>query len=233
MWVGMCSRWPASGTSPRSRSPAASARSGWGDISIEVEVHVEEPGMRLLATLLSPPQRLLEDLDRLRRVRPFRDRARLEVPERPRGAVHDRLREQGRDVRVVPVPGVDGPHRPRVLVVPRAHVGGGGARGVTEIEGADEGPLRLRRAARGALLRPRRRLVGRLERTGRVLLVERLPRLVVVGPRRVGDPPTTPSRTRGRRRARADSTRSPRRGCSRRSRRAPGRTSAAPLPNGW
>ena len=154
----------------------------------EMDVHVKQARVRFRAPLVALPHGLLEDLDRLRGVRSFRDRPGREVPERPRGAVHDRLREQGRDVRIVSVLRVDGAHRPRVPVVPRVHVGRGGARRVAVFEGADERPLRRGRGAR-AFPGPDRRVVGGLERTRRVLLVERLPRLVVVGPGRVGDAP--------------------------------------------
>ena len=44
MWVGMCTRWPASGTRSRSWSAARSARSGKGDISIVCTYMCSRPG---------------------------------------------------------------------------------------------------------------------------------------------------------------------------------------------
>ena len=84
--------------------------------------------------------------------------------------------------------GVDRTHRRRVLVVPRTHVVPGHGRGIAARQGANQGAF-FRAAVARELRGPRDGMVCGRERPERVLVVECLPRLVVVGPDRVADSP--------------------------------------------
>ena len=154
----------------------------------QVDVHVQQAGMGRLAPVPAPAYRRFEHLYGFRRVRALGDRTGLQIPQRPRRAVHDRLGEQRLDVRVVPVLPVHGAHRGGVVVVPGAHVGGGLRRRIAAAQRPDQGLLRLRRRA-APLLGPGDGLERGLQGAARIVLVERLPRLVVVRAGGVGDPP--------------------------------------------
>ena len=154
----------------------------------QVDVHVQQAGVGRFAPV---PRAAASPLRAPRSLPPCprpRDRAGLQIPQRPRRAVHDRFGEQRLDVRVVPVLPVHGAHRGGVVVVPGAHVGGGLRRRIAAAQRPDQGLLRrCRRAA--PLLGPGDGLERGRERAARIVLVERLPGLVVVRAGGVGDPP--------------------------------------------
>ena len=133
-------------------------------------------------------ERALEHLLGLERRRALGRQTGEPIPQLPRREVHERVGEQRRDVGLVGIRVVHGPHRLGVVGVPRDEVGRRVVGLVAARERFDERPLDRRGAVRA---RARRRdLVTRLlERRREVDRVERLPLLVVVRPDRVGDPP--------------------------------------------
>ena len=190
----MCWRWPASGTSPRSRSALGSAASGRSDISSRWMCRCRTNGWR------SPPGRASAASSRRSastRARPERGLAGQRVPERPGGDVDECVRRQRQHVEVLRVCG--GHLRPSRRRRPRARP----AR-CPRPRRRHRRERRASAATRPAAVRRRgcpsaarvQRFAGQLElrpcpvqARGQVDGVERLPALVVVGADRVGDAP--------------------------------------------
>ena len=145
----------------------------------QVDVHVQQAGVGRFAPGFAPFHGPFKDLDRFRRVRALRDGTGLQIPQSPRRAIHDRLRKQRRDVRIVPVFLVDRAHRRRVVVIPGTHVGGGFRRRISAAKRTDQGLLRLRRGNR-QLLGPDDGIERGRERAAGIVVVEGFPGLVVV-----------------------------------------------------
>ena len=158
----------------------------------EVDVHVQQPGMLVGALGVEVPEGGFEDLGGLDGAGARGRLAGDQVPQRPGGAVHDSLGEQGADVEVVGMGLVDGPHGVGVGVVPGAEVVGVG--GLVEAgrvalgHRRDQGLLDGGGPGCGAGGCGGGGL-GQLKRLAQVVLVEVLPGLVVVRADGVGDAP--------------------------------------------
>ena len=169
---------------------------GMGRHLHQVDVHVQQAGMAAGAAGVEVGEGGLEDLDGLDGAGAFGRFAGHQVPQRPRGAVHDGLGEQRAHVEVVSVGPVDGPHGVGVGVVPRREVVGapGSAGAGREAPGqcADQGLLHVADAGAGRVRRLGRRRnggQGNVDRLAQVVVVEVLPGIVVVGADGVGDAP--------------------------------------------
>ena len=137
-----------------------------------------------------PVERALEDLLGLERRCTIRRQARVAIPQRPRREVHQCVGKQRRDVDIVGMRAIHLTHRLDVVSVPRNEVGRRVVGLIAAPQRLDERPLDRSGAMRA---RARRRdLVARLfERCREVDRVERFPLLVVVRPKRIGDPPAS------------------------------------------
>ena len=185
MWLGMCCRWPASGTRPRSRSAAGSASSGRADISMR-GCKVQHAGVLRPARRR---ERVVENPLGLDDARPRRRLAGRGVPQRPGGDVQQRVGGQRLHVEVVGVRRGQGDHRVGVGGVTG---GQGSASSGSSREAGRSASIRsrsTRRRSGRALARRTRRARGRASDAAQVDRVERVPRLVVVRPDRVGDAP--------------------------------------------
>ena len=118
MWPGIWFMWPASGHIVPSRSAERMPRSGIADISSRWICKWRIAGCCAMPASSAEADRPLANLQRLDNVRIRRRRARLEVPEAPHGAHHQRLDKQRHHVVVVGKAGVDRPHLGGVGVIP-------------------------------------------------------------------------------------------------------------------
>ena len=170
----------------------------------DMDVHVQQTGVIRFAQCLPRIDDPVQRIDHLQGVGALGGLARLEVPQSPGRAVHQRFGVQGAHVRVSRKRPVHLAHRRGVLVVPPAEVAGLGRR-VAPGERLDQGPL-----DRGGVLDPIERLQGGVadgtERGPQLDRVELLPGLVVVGSGRVGDSPPRHRAVRHRARPRAGSS---------------------------
>ena len=153
-----------------------------------VDVHVQQAGMVRLPRGLPRRDGVFEHPERLDGVRSLGRLARLEVPQGPGRAVHERLGEQRAHVGVARERSVHLAHRAGVVVVPPAEVAVRLRRRVPPRERLDEGPLDRGRAP-DAIERLPDGVPNRAQRGPEVHRIEFLPRLVVVGPGGVPDPP--------------------------------------------
>ena len=206
MWLGMCCRWPASGTRSRSRSAAGSASCGVADISMVCRYRCRIIGVFATG---GRGQRVVEDPLGLHHPRPRRRLAGLDVPQRPRGDVDERVGGQRLHVDVVGVRLGESDHGVGVGGVPGLQ-----RVGVVRIVGGEAGPQRLDQAR---VRRPMRDL----RRPGRVPSAP----APATRPGRRGRTPPTPCCSSVRSSRRRPTARSPDRG------RAPARarSSGSPL----
>ncbi len=141
-----------------------------------------------MAIAAVPRHRRFEHIDRLGRTGAVSDVARLQVPKRPGRPVHDRFREQRRNVGIVAEVLVHPAHGMRKSVVPGFHVVARCRLRITCWQGVDQ-RLLDRCCTSGEAFGIRGRLVGGSYRLGGVRPVEGLPGLVVIGTNGIGDAP--------------------------------------------
>ena len=118
--------------------PTHCARSGSGDISIRWMYRCRMPGWTRPASVR---QGQLERLLGLEGAGARRRVAGGQVPELPRGQVHQGVGEQRHDVQIVRGRGVHLPHRICIRGVPHGVVGGRVRAGVAGSQRIDQGPL--------------------------------------------------------------------------------------------
>src|SRR6476646_2914442 len=117
MWPGIWLRWPGSGDSVASASAESMAASGVFAISMAWLCKCTTAGRCGLPCSFDA-DRAFARLDRLHHIRPPRRRARLDVPQAPRGTRDQRLDVESHDVMIVGVVVVDPSHLRCVVVVP-------------------------------------------------------------------------------------------------------------------